>query len=175
METCRQRGAGLVEIAVALLVLSIGTLGFARVQLAAMLHSHAAVQHSEAVFQAVGLLELVHSNPASLQSYELNSATVSDIPAVDCEDQSCDAGQWSVWNRWQWWAELMGVRDRDSHGSSVAGLLQPLACIAVDGRRLVLRLSWRRHADLDPRGCSAQPAPESEDSVEFELLSGEGG
>lgn len=153
MKTRLQCGAGLVEVAVALLVLSIGALGLARGQLAARQTSFEALQRSEAVFLAMGLLEQVRSNPAAMQFYQLQSTVEPVLPGDNCAQQACSAGQWGAWNRWQWWQELRGTRVRDAGGHAVGGLLQPLACVAIEHDSLDVRLSWKITPGTDAADC----------------------
>lgn len=57
--TIRCRGASLVEILVAVLVLSVGLLGLASLQVRALRGSHSSVQRTQAVISAQYLLDLM--------------------------------------------------------------------------------------------------------------------
>lgn len=153
MKCAAQEGAGLVEIAVALLILSIGTLGLAKGQLAARQSAFGALQHSEAVFLAASLLELVRSNPQAMPLYSLAAGVEPSAPEVNCTQQACSAVQWGAWNRWQWWEELLGSRTQDAAGRASGGLLEPVACVAADDSNVSVALSWRIVPGKDEAGC----------------------
>jgi type IV pilus assembly protein PilV len=62
-----QRGAGLVEVLVAVIVLSIGLLGIAGMQLGSLRSNHSAWMRSEATLRAQDIMERMRANqPAAL-------------------------------------------------------------------------------------------------------------
>lgn len=74
----RQRGVGLVEVLVAVLVLAVGMLGVAAMQAMALRNNQSAVGHSAAVTQTYAILDAmrVDRDRASIGQY--------DIPQFDC-------------------------------------------------------------------------------------------
>lgn len=59
---CRQAGVGLVEVLVAVVVLSIGLLGIAGMQLASLRNNHSAWLRSEATVRAYDIMERMRAN-----------------------------------------------------------------------------------------------------------------
>ena len=62
-------GAGLVEVTVALLLVSLATIGLARLQISAKALGHDAIQLDRAVELASGLLERIRVNRGYLPAY----------------------------------------------------------------------------------------------------------
>ncbi|MEE4146686.1 MAG: type IV pilus modification protein PilV [Halieaceae bacterium] len=149
----RQGGAGLVEVAVALLVLSIGTLGLGQLQISAKRLGHEAVQRTEAVALAMDLLERLRANRTALAAYAAsgiggNGSPALAEPAVDCGAGGCSPTQRKDWDLWQWEQALLGR----GTGGAAGGLVKPLACLDVSGRRVMVQIAWQGF-----RGLSAPP------------------
>lgn len=146
MTAAAQRGAGLVELGIAVLVISIASLGLFRAQLAARESGFAALQRSQAVWAGESLLEIVRSAPVAPARLAWSGETAPHAPAVDCGLQSCDNLQWVQWNLVYWWRDVAGDSVSDRAGLSVGGLLGALACIGGGGAELQLlqlELRWR--------------------------------
>lgn len=84
----RQRGVGLIEILIAVLLLSIGLLGLASLQMLSLQHSSSAALRSEAVGQSYDLLDRMRANRAQAIGGRYNLAfgdapTASDLAAAD--------------------------------------------------------------------------------------------
>ena len=153
-----QCGAGLIELAVAILVLSIGTLGLARGQLAARQAASESLQRSEAVLLGSGLLEQVRANPAALAAYSLGAVDEIAIPDRDCAQASCTAIQWGAWSRWQWLQAVSGSAARDDNGVAIAGLMAPLACLSTGPDATVVQLYWRITPSPRKHSCGEPPS-----------------
>ena len=65
------RGAGLIEVALSLLLIAVGSLGLAGLQLTAKRMGYEAVQRSAAAAMAVDLLERMRANRGALESYRV--------------------------------------------------------------------------------------------------------
>lgn len=146
-------GAGLVEIAVALLVLSVSVLGLARGQLLARQASAEAIQRGEAVRMASGLVEMLQAGGVDPAAYRFRDLNEIAPPTGDCRTRSCDSAQWAAWNLWQWRGELEGAAAHDRQGHRVAGLLAPGACLRMAGEMAVLALVWRNSPAGGTPGC----------------------
>ena len=147
-------GAGLIELAVAMLVLSIGTLGLARGQLAARQASGEALQRSEAVLLGSGLLEQVRGNTDALPAYSLSDIDEVVKPEHDCAQASCDAMQWGSWNLWYWLQGVRGSAVSDENGTIIAGLIAPQACLSTGLEESLLELSWMITPSSRKLSCS---------------------
>ncbi len=140
----RQRGTGLIEVAISLLVLSIGTLGLGSLQISAKRMGYEATQRTEAAALAMDLLERLRANRAVLPAYStagIGGTTGGRLPqlVVDCGGGSCSPAQLNVWDLWQWERALEGATTGDSEG----GLVRPVACVTVSGRRVTVEIAWQ--------------------------------
>lgn len=84
----RQRGAGLIEILIAVVLLSIGLLGLASLQVLSLQHSSSAALRTEAVGQSYDLLDRMRANRAQAIGGRYNLAfgdapTATDLAAQD--------------------------------------------------------------------------------------------
>lgn len=83
-----QRGAGLIEILIAVVLLSIGLLGLASLQMLSLQHSSSAALRTEAVGQSYDLLDRMRANRAQAIGGRYNLAfgdapTATDLAAQD--------------------------------------------------------------------------------------------
>lgn len=139
----RQHGAGLVEVAVALLVLSVGTLGLGKLQISAKRMGHEALQRTEAAALAMDLFERLRANRTVLAAYAATgigdaSGPALPGPATDCNAGGCSPSELQHWDLWQWEQALRG----EGTGGGAGGLVNPIACVAVTGRRVTVQISW---------------------------------
>lgn len=77
----RQRGAGLIEILIAVVLLSIGLLGLASLQMLSLQHSSSSALRTEAVSQSYDLLDRMRANRAQAIGGRYNLA-FGDTPAA---------------------------------------------------------------------------------------------
>lgn len=79
----RQQGIGLLEVLVALLVLSIGVLGAVMLQLSALRYTASAAYTTQASFLAYDMLDRMRANSTDLTRYALKvSSGCHDSPAA---------------------------------------------------------------------------------------------
>lgn len=79
---CGQSGVGMVEILVAVLILSIGVLGFAGMQLKALKSTGSTFYRSQATVLADDILSRISVNPGQLAAYS-TAATWAAAPVAD--------------------------------------------------------------------------------------------
>ena len=98
----RQQGVSLIESMVALLVISIGLLGIASLQITAMKQNAVALNHSQAVWIAYNMADRIRSNISEFPTYaDIDTAKTY---SQDCVGASCnniqmvtaDAADWKV-------------------------------------------------------------------------------
>lgn len=78
----RQRGVGLVEVLMAVLILSIGVLGFAGMQLKALKSVGSSFNRSQATILADDILSRIAVNPGQIATYA-TAATWASAPITD--------------------------------------------------------------------------------------------
>lgn len=100
-----QRGAGLIEVMVALLVLAIGLLGFAAMQTQGISQGQKAYLHSQAIFAAQDMVERMRANTVGLDSYTL-SFSDSASSSTNCSSSACNPVALAAWDKSQWLALL---------------------------------------------------------------------
>lgn len=94
-----QRGATLLEVLIALLLVAIGVLGAVLLQTSALRYSVSAADHTQATFIAYDMLDRMRANSANLSSYALTVtpgcvavSAASSIIATDIADFSHAVG-----------------------------------------------------------------------------------
>lgn len=98
-----QGGFTLLEVLVALLVLSIGLLGLAALQTIGLKFNHQSYQRTQAVFQAYDIIDRIRANPAAKSAGAYNNVSLGAIPsAADCSS-ACGANDLAtldinIWN-----------------------------------------------------------------------------
>ncbi|MCK0155221.1 type IV pilus modification protein PilV [Alcanivorax sp. S6407] len=117
-----QSGMGMMEVLVALLVLSVGVLGYAGLQLRALDSTDETYMRSQAMAVAQDAVERMMANPGASAVYETEGnwggAAAANLPQT-CLGQNCTAAQIAAWDIAQltWYANdllsqgVVGVED----------------------------------------------------------------
>ncbi len=114
----RQAGIGMIEVLMAVLVVAIGVLGYAGLQLRALDSTNQAYARSQATLLAQAVVERILANPSSYAYYIDPNNWPTDAPAAQL-DQTCHTGDctpagiaaWDVSQlRWQTWNLLPAGR-----------------------------------------------------------------
>lgn len=98
----RQAGVSLIESMVALLVISIGLLGIASLQIVAMKQNAIALNHSQAVWIAYNMADRVRANISQFTNYagiDTSSGYSQDCMSASCNNVqmvTADASDWST-------------------------------------------------------------------------------
>ncbi|WP_252176450.1 type IV pilus modification protein PilV [Endozoicomonas sp. 4G] len=107
----RQKGVGLIEVMVALLVISVGVLGMAGLQTKSLQHNQLAYLRSQAVIIVNDMMDRIRANKtiaASGNDYVITEAeyvaagcTTTDF--IDrCESATCNESQLAIYDVQQW-------------------------------------------------------------------------
>lgn len=156
----RHSGSGLIEVAISLLLLSIGALGLAKLHIAAKRVGFEAIQRSEASAMAMDLFERMRGNRVALQYYQTRglgaaSGTRLPVPDRDCTGESCAAQELSQWDLWQWEQALDGA----TTGGEAGGLVNAMACVGVSEGLVQVEIAWEGFQQQVPAsdsgGCGA--------------------
>ena len=86
-----QQGLTMVESLVALIVISIGLLGIAALQLTSMKNNSSALHHSKAVWAGYNMADRIRSNGARFADY--NGVDTENGYAQDCTNSACNDTQ----------------------------------------------------------------------------------
>jgi len=87
----RQRGVSLVESMISLLVISVGLLGIAALQITSMKQNNSALHHSQAVWIGYNIADRIRANFTQFDSYAGIDTDTS--PSQDCLSGACSSAQ----------------------------------------------------------------------------------
>jgi type IV pilus assembly protein PilV len=160
----RMAGVSLIEVAVSLLVLSIGAVGFAGLQLTAKRAGFEAVQRSTAAALANDLLERMRVNPSALASYVTAGTAATARPAgcnattLVCDYTTAGSAQaLALMDLWVWEQSLQGAQEtRVVDGAAVAtgGLNNPTGCVSLSGSMVEVAIAWEGYETLSDQPAS---------------------
>ncbi|PID46701.1 MAG: type IV pilus modification protein PilV [Proteobacteria bacterium] len=143
----KQRGFSLVEVLVAVLVVTIGLLGVAGMQLIGLKGNQQSFSKNQAAHHMQSILERMRGNPAGVSAgkYVFNSASYScaNAPAENCGQSSvtCDSEQMAAYDLFKAYCGSVG----GAAGGIVGDLSNSVLTITcpVDCRTgVVLKLGW---------------------------------
>ncbi len=93
----KQAGLGMIEALIALLVISIGLLGIAALQITSMQNTSSAHWHSQAVWYSYEITDRIRANtidPTNPVNFNLYSGIDTDTDYdMDCQTNACTAAQ----------------------------------------------------------------------------------
>ena len=89
-----QRGAGLLEVMISILIMGIGLLGIAAMQATALRNSQSSLERSQAVIQTYTILESMRANRTAALAGEYNLAQTCDPPAANATLAQSDMRAW---------------------------------------------------------------------------------
>ncbi len=102
----RPSGIGLIEVLVALLVLSIGFLVAARMQVQGLSDSQSAYHRTQALLLVGDMMDRMRNNPTGVAAGHYDGKTTGSRTAPDCADIGCNAQQVSKRDLYDWSAQL---------------------------------------------------------------------
>ncbi|MET3654817.1 type IV pilus modification protein PilV [Dyella japonica] len=106
------QGFGLIEVLVAVLVLSIGMLGVAGTLLAVSRSASSSYARQQAITRAYDIVDRMRANaatannPTSSNPYIAALTPPSGAPSPDCTASACTAQQMAAFDLWQWKTSL---------------------------------------------------------------------
>lgn len=157
-----QRGLSLVEVLVAVVVLSIGVLGAVGMQAASMQSTKEVRNQAVAVALVKELAEKMRGNhavaidttPAAnpyLRDATLPPSAILPVPSPNCATASCTPAQMAAWDIWEWQLRLRDAlpspRVRicmDAAPFNSAGEAQWDCTASGNGDVAVIKLAWNR-------------------------------
>ena len=134
------RGFSMIELLVAVLVMSVGVLGVAGLATLNAQHQRSAAAHAEAVRLAYDLMDRIRANPAGLRQGSYASGDEA-LEAPDCRAGQCAAAQMAAFDLAQWRCAL-GAATAEDRCRAPINAVGTVAADAATGRvRITIR--WR--------------------------------
>lgn len=132
----RESGVTLIEVMISLLVISVGLLAIASLQLLSKHSNYDAAQRTTAAQLADDLMERMRANSSALIDYldatPLGGGSIA-APGTVCEGAVvCTADELANYDLWQWEQQLDGSLVT-LDGQAMGGLVSPMACISGPG------------------------------------------
>jgi type IV pilus assembly protein PilV len=161
MVSPRTLGFTLLEVLIALVIVAIGLLGVANLQLTSKRSNYEAVQRTTATMLVQDILERMRSNSGQLAAYTNNGAgrtlTGATMGMVDCSAAACLPPTLALYDLYEWEQALSGVTEA-SGGVNRGGLVLPTACITIPAGgpagSVDVALAWRGLTNLSNPGIS---------------------
>ncbi len=157
----RPRGFTLLEVLVAVFILSVGLLGIANLQMLGLTYNQNAYYRSQAIQLAYDITERMRMNQDGVDAAAYDNITLTSLPGeVDCNNSACDASQLASYDLYQWAVRIFGI-DQNSNGNySDSGDIYPAlpnitgivttAKITNNGSKLfTIMLSWGEKEGAD--------------------------
>ncbi|TAN53112.1 MAG: type IV pilus modification protein PilV [Methylococcaceae bacterium] len=110
-------GFTLIEVLVAVLILAIGLLGLAELQVVGLRNNHNAYLRSQAILLAYDIAERMRANPVGLSSGAYLGTATSD----DCEASTCTPQQMAGYDLRQWLDAVATAQLPSSSANITAG------------------------------------------------------
>lgn len=102
-----ESGISMIEVLIAILILSIGVLGLANMQFLGLRNSQNSYQRTQAAALAYEMGDIMRENRAQAQaSGFILTGTIPTAPSVDCKTSGCDAAQWAKYNIFNWYSKV---------------------------------------------------------------------
>lgn len=126
----RQKGVGLIEILIAVLILAIGFLAAAKMQVSGMRYSQSAYFDSQAYFMVGDMIARMRANLAGVRTGAYDDLdTAAGLTSTDCTNKMCTPAELANHDLYQWSQYLHGEDDDDSF----VALLPSTAIITAAG------------------------------------------
>ncbi len=156
----KQQGFSLIEVLIGMLILTIGILGMASMQITSKRLGYDALQRSIATNLTHDIVERMRSNRFVLGSYVSTGSYISGLggaqltapvdscKATECLDAAscaavrCADAQIALQDIYEWEQALDGASEKVG-ASSVGGLVNPRACISNDNGLIRVAIAWQ--------------------------------
>ena len=170
----RQKGVGLIDVMIAVVVFSVGMLALATLQTVNKQSNYEAIQRSSAALLSNDLMERMRMNSlreaasiykSSLGHYvpssvvELSYNDTLTAPSTNCNSAACTSAELAAWDLYEFQLMLRGANETAS-GKDVGGLFNPTACLSTStsgGRpgQYTVTIVWRGQVKLENQSASA--------------------
>lgn len=131
---CRERGFSLLEILIALVILSIGLLGLAALQTMSLRMGHDSYQRTQATMLAYDMVDRMRANPVGVANGAYDSVAAADNPSgANCVLTGCTADDVAYYDIRSWHTAL-AAKLSEGAGSISADLATGKRTITVEWR-----------------------------------------
>lgn len=158
----RQQGFTLVEVLVTVVIVAIGLLSAAGLQIMSKKANFDATQRTAATALAQSIVARMRANPSQIPAYitaDNSDATQLSVPGVKCDAAVCAPDQLAAFDLWFWGQEVLGVYEKDADDVVVGGLAFPSACVQNGvGGSVIVALAWRGITPVSNPADSEDPA-----------------
>ncbi|MCG9730001.1 type IV pilus modification protein PilV [Shewanella sp. Isolate13] len=142
MET-REKGLSLIEVLVALVILTVGLVGVFNLHIISKRGSFESFQQTQASYFANDIVNRMRLNPEQLASYVGNYSGTPSIPTPACTGAAlCTPAQTATWDLYEWRAAFIGQAETVGT-QNVGGLDTPTGCITINGNTVSVVIAWR--------------------------------
>jgi len=165
-----QSGFSLLEVLIALLILSIGLLGIAGLQVTSKRTNFEAIQRTTATMLALEMIERMRANAGELDLYtntgagrtfDIHPGGVTGVGTdANCDGTDCTAVELAEYDLRQWQEAISGIAEQSAASTDTGGLVAATACITgtavdatadVESSDVAVAIAWRGMVKLgDP-------------------------
>jgi type IV pilus assembly protein PilV len=149
-----QKGFTLMEVLVAVSILSVGLLGIANLQMLGLTYNQNSYYRSQAVHLAYDITERMLLNQEGVKNGNYNDIDLSSTPSsADCESSACNSSQLAAYDLYLWGERIFGIDNNGNGNFNDSGDMLPAlpnapgivtnATIVNDGNDLfTITLKW---------------------------------
>lgn len=168
----RASGFSLIEILVTVVIMAVGMLAMAAVQVMSKRANLESAQRTTATTLASDILERMRINASQLDNYTASlpvGGGVRSVPTKVCSTSgnNCTAFELYEFDMYTWEQALMGAGEVNADGDKVGGLVNPTACILTTvpvgttdrSGEYLIAIAWRGSTALSNPANPVSPAP----------------
>ena len=146
-----QKGVGLLEVLIALVLISIGFLAIGRMQIEGMRYSQSAYNRSQAYFMANDIIDRMRANvPGVLGGYYDNKSTSASYTKPDCSDSACTPQQIALQDLAEWRENLYPVNSAKPALPSSNSVTAAGEVIANGDNSFTVNITWAESDATEP-------------------------
>lgn len=123
-------GFSLIEVLVALAVLSIGLLGLAALQVTSIRFNHQSYQRTQATVLIYEVIDRMRANPNGLANYVIAIGAATPSFTQDCATNTCTPAQLATYDLNKW------------RNSILAAIGSQASAIAQNGSQYTITIQW---------------------------------
>lgn len=144
-----QQGFTLIEVLVAFVIMTMGLLGVASLQMTGMQSLQGSVYRFQAVRLAEELADRMRTNIAGLHEGDYITTDVkSSADSLDCSANPCEPAQRDLW---EWYSELETMLQIAADESDAKASITCSDGTCAEDAAVTIRIDWRERADQEER------------------------